>query len=209
MALPRFLLLVGAVLLLFGPPWAMTASAQMAGQRVGGCGTQAALQTPGQRELVAVMSLVTDDAVTVSGNPDVAAAARLCAGAIRYARCTDDLLFGLLDPVSASIFGGLGFLHDLWRGDRTLIGGMMGSAAGGLIGGTIKGAQCRKQVAEHLEQPARSAFAGWRVDVAGVQDGEAARVVDEAVRRGRLSPAAGQSVTDYVAGVAQRLAAMR
>lgn len=209
MALTRSTLFLGAVLLLSAPLSAMTASAQMAGQQVGGCGTRAALQTPGQRELVAVLSLVADDAVTVSGNPDIAAAARLCAGSIRYARCTDDLLFGLLDPVSASIFGGLGFLHDLRRGERTLLGGLMGSAASGLIGGTVKAAHCRKQVAENLEQPASVAFEGWQVDVASVQDGEAGRIVAEAERRGRLAPAAAQAVTDYVAGAAQRLAAMR
>lgn len=209
MALPRLVLFWGAVVLLFGPPAATTASAQMAGQRVGGCGTHVVLQTAGQRELVAVMSLVADDTLKISGNPDVIAAARLCAGSIRYARCTDDLMFGLMDPVSASVFGGLGFLHDLWRGERTLLGGLVGGAAAGLVGGAVKASLCRKQVDDNLEKPARSIFRDWQVDFDRVQEGQAAGVVGQAVARGQLSSAAAQPVTDYVAGAAQRLAAMR
>lgn len=191
------------LLLLASLTLADRAEAQVAGRKLGACEERLYL-SKAQLELAIGFSLLGNGVEarfrSVSGDPVEIAGMQMCARSIRSNVCTDKLLMGFIDPVGAVAGGALG----LAAGD-SLLGGLLGSGAVGMVKGVTDLATCNRSLAT-LEPSARSAFGSGRIDANALREGEVTRMIVDSARTGRIPAEDASRMIDYIEGASSVLA---
>lgn len=186
---------------------AAPATAQVAGRKLGACPERLFLSRD-QIAVATAMSTVLDELDNqfygLRGDANIVASMKACARTLPYHACTDDLLFGVLDPVGAAAGGAAGLAVDLYKGKPSVLGGLLGSGVVGTSLGIVKAGSCKKRFAS-LQPAAVEALGGWQFDVDQVREGEVRERVERAAHEGRIGAADAQAILDYVSQATDRL----
>ncbi|MEA1049454.1 hypothetical protein U5801_06505 [Lamprobacter modestohalophilus] len=143
---------------------AAPATAQVAGRKLGACPERVFLSRD-QIAVATAMSTVLDELDNlfygVRGDANIFVSMKECARTLPYHACTDDLLLGVIDPVGAAAGGAAGLAVDMYKGEPSVLGGLLGSGVVGTTWGIVKAASCKKRFAS-LQSAAVEALAACR-----------------------------------------------
>lgn len=186
-----------------------SAQAQLAGQKLGACPERLYLSRD-QIEVAVAMSTLLDELDSqfsgLRGDDQIVAGMMMCARKIPYHVCTDPMLLGLLDPAGAVGGAAAGAAVGAYKGQPSLLGGLLGAGVFGMAKGAVDLGQCNKRFAM-LKPAAKAAFGGWQFDVGQVRGSEVRERLARAARAGSISAADAQALHGFVSQTAQRLSA--
>ena len=183
-------------------PLGTAARAQVAGQVLGACSERAFLTVDQLAAGMAMAALGADIGriTLLPGGDDVSfGQMRECARKIHYAVCTDKLLFGLLDPVGSAAGGAAGLFVD-GRNGPSLLGGLLGSGALGMVGGAVSLAGCNRRLEEQIRPPAVVVFGGWQIRPDAVRVADVRGRIASAGASRRITAEQAQSLLGFVDG---------
>jgi hypothetical protein len=186
---------------------ASPAQAQVAGQKLGACPERVYLSTD-QIVVATAMATVLDELDSrfagLHGDGATIAGMMQCARKLPYFVCTDPMLFGLLDPAGAAVGGTIGLGVDMYKGQPSLLGGLLGAGVVGMTKGIVDIGACNKRFAT-LKPAAVQAFGGWQFHVDQVRGSEVRDRVAKAAKSGSISAADAQALLGFVNRTSQRL----